>query len=87
MSTMSASEARKNLFPLLAQVNSDHDEVRITSKAGNGVLISEADYEAWQTTRHLFSTPANARRLLESLEQWQAGNLLPAPSLDDEDEM
>ena len=40
MSTMSASEARKNLFPLLGQVNADHDVVRITSKAGNGVLIS-----------------------------------------------
>ena len=61
---MSASEARKNLFPLLGRVNEDHDVIRITSKAGNAVLISEADYEAWQTTRHLFSTPANARWLV-----------------------
>ena len=76
MSTMSASEARKNLFPLLSQVNEDHDVVRITSKAGNAVLVSEADYEAWQTTRHLFSTPANARRLLGSIEEWQAGQLV-----------
>ena len=76
MSTMSASEARKNLFPLLGQVNEDHDVVRITSKAGNAVLISEADYEAWQTTRHLFSTPANARRLLESIQEWHNGNLV-----------
>ncbi len=76
MSTMSASEARKNLFPLLGQVNEDHDVVRITSKAGNAVLISEADYEAWQTTRHLFSTPANARRLLESIQEWRDGELV-----------
>ena len=76
MSTMSASEARKNLFPLLGQVNEDHDVDRITSKAGNAVLISEADYEAWQTTRHLFSTPANARRLLESIQEWHDGNLV-----------
>ena len=76
MSTMSASEARKNLFPLLGQVNEDHDVVRITSKGGNAVLISEADYEAWQTTRHLFSTPANARRLLESIQEWHDGNLV-----------
>ncbi len=87
MTTMSASEARGQLFPLLGRINVDHDVVRITSKAGNGVLISEDDYEAWQTTRYLFSTPANARRLLESLDQWQSGNLVPAPSLDDEDEM
>lgn len=79
MSTMSASEARKNLFPLLGQVNSDHDVVRITSKAGNAVLISEVDYEAWQTTRYLFSTPANARRLQGSIQEWQDGNLIEAP--------
>lgn len=57
MRTMTASEARKSLFPLLAQVNEDHDVVRITSKAGNAGLISEADHEVWQATRHLFSTP------------------------------
>lgn len=88
MSTMSASEARKNLFPLLGQVNEDHDVVRITSKAGNAVLVSEADYEAWQTTRHLFSTPANARRLLGSIEEWQSGQLVTKdlPEHDEADE-
>lgn len=85
MSTMSASEARKNLFPLLGHVNEDHDVVRITSKAGNAVLMSEGDYEAWQTTRHLFSTPANARRLLGSIREWQTGTLItePLPDLDE----
>ena len=86
MPTMSASEARKNLFPLLGQVNEDHDVVRITSKAGNAVLISEADYEAWQTSRHLFSTPANARRLLGSIEEWQAGQLVTEDLPDETDE-
>ncbi len=59
--------------------------VRITSKAGNAVLISEDDYEAWQTTRHLFSTPANARRLLGSIQEWHDGNLVTEPLPDDED--
>lgn len=81
MTTMSASEARGQLFPLLGRVNADHDVVRITSKAGNGVLISEDDYEAWQTTRYLFSTPANARRLVDSLQQWQSGELIDGPDL------
>ena len=85
MSTMSASEARKNLFPLLGQVSEDHHVVRITCKAGNAVLISEDDYEAWQTTRHLFSTPANARRLLGSIQEWHDGNLVTEPLPDDED--
>ena len=86
MTTMSASEARGQLFPLLGRINVDHDVVRITSKAGNGVLISEDDYEAWQTTRYLFSTPANARRLLDSLQQLQAGELIEGPDLSADDE-
>jgi antitoxin YefM len=73
MDVMSASDARKNLFPLLAQVNQDHSEVVITSKAGNGVLISQADFEAWQTTRYLFSTRANAQWLVESMAQASRG--------------
>jgi antitoxin YefM len=69
MTTITASEARKSLFPLLAQVNDVHIAITITSKAGNGVLISEEDYEAWRTTMHLVSSPANARRLAEAIER------------------
>lgn len=71
--TITASDARKSLFPLLGQVNEDHSAVTITSKAGNGVLLSEEDYEAWQTTLYLISTPANARRLFESIERSERG--------------
>lgn len=71
--TITASDARKSLFPLLGQVNEDHSAVTITSKAGNGVLLSEEDYEAWQTTLYLISTPANARRLFEAIERSELG--------------
>lgn len=77
MTTVNASDARRMLFPLLGQVNEDHSVVTITSKAGNGVLMSEEDYEAWQTTMHLFSTPANARRLSEAIERSEAGDFEP----------
>lgn len=77
MTTITASDARKSLFPLLGQINEDHSAVTITSKAGNGVLISEEDYEAWQTTMHLFSTPANARRLVEAIERTERGEFEP----------
>lgn len=86
MSTVSASEARKNLFPLIGSVNENHDPVRITSKAGNAVLISEADYEEWLTTRHLFSSPANARWLMGSIQEWQAGSLVTQPHVLDEED-
>ena len=36
---ITASEARKNLFPLIEQVNNDRTPVEITSKRGGAVLI------------------------------------------------
>jgi len=75
MTTMSASRARKEFYPLLGRVNEDRDVVRITSKAGNGVLLSEDDYDALLTTRYLFSTATNAQRLMESLADAHAGRV------------
>ena len=65
--SISASEARQRLFPLLEQVNVDHEPVRITSKAGDAVLMSADDYDAWQETVYLLRSPENARRLMEAV--------------------
>jgi len=70
---ITASEARRNLFPLIEQVNADHAPVEITSKRGNAVLMSRADYDALQETAYLLRVPANARRLMDSLGQAQHG--------------
>lgn len=43
---VTASEARKNLFPLIEQVNADRTPVEITSRRGDAVLMSRADYDA-----------------------------------------
>ncbi len=64
---ITASEARKRLFPLIEQVNDDRAPVEITSRAGDAVLMSKADYEALEETAHLLRVPANAAHLLESL--------------------
>jgi len=71
--SITASEARKLLFPLIERVNDDRAPVEITSKRGNAVLMSADDYAAWQETAYLFRSPANARRLLEALEAVEAG--------------
>ncbi|MFY9889355.1 MAG: type II toxin-antitoxin system prevent-host-death family antitoxin [Streptosporangiaceae bacterium] len=71
---ITASEARKNLFPLIEQVNNDRTPVEINSRRGDAVLIARADYEALEETAHLLRSPANARRLLESLAQAQHGD-------------
>jgi antitoxin YefM len=70
---ITASEARKNLFPLIEQVNDDRQPVEITSKRGDAVLLSRADYDARTETAWLLRAPANATRLFESLAQAQAG--------------
>ena len=73
MGAISASEARKSLFPLIARINDDHTHVEITSKNGNAVLMSLDEYEALQETAYLLRAPANARRLIESLAQAASG--------------
>jgi antitoxin YefM len=70
---ITASEARKNLFPLIEQVNQDRVPVEITSKRGDAVLISVDDYRALEETAYLLRSPANVRRLVESLGQARAG--------------
>ena len=70
---ITASEARKNLFPLIEQVNNDRQPIEITSKRGDAVLLSRADYDALTETAFLLRVPANARRMLESLAQARAG--------------
>lgn len=67
MASITASEARRNLFPLIGSVNDDGGVVTITSKAGNAVIMSEAEYESLEETAHLLRSPANAERLLKSL--------------------
>lgn len=72
--SISASEARRTLFPLIERVNNNCEAIEIVSRAGNAVLMSAADYAAWQETAYLFRSPENARRLLESYEDALQGN-------------
>jgi antitoxin YefM len=72
---ITASEARKNLFPLIEQVNDDHTPVEITSKRGDAVLMSIDDFRALEETAYLLRSPANVRRLLQSLDQARVGAL------------
>jgi antitoxin YefM len=66
--SITASEARKALFPLIKQVNDDHEAIEIVSKHGNAVLVSSEDYAALREGSYLLRSPANARRLLKAYE-------------------
>ncbi|MEU6817304.1 type II toxin-antitoxin system prevent-host-death family antitoxin [Streptomyces sp. NPDC046860] len=81
--TISASEARRDLFPLIKRVNDDHTPVRISSRSGDAVLMSAEDYESWQETVYLLRSPANARRLMEAVARDKAAAAAVTKSLDE----
>ena len=70
---ITASEARKNLFPLIEQVNDDAIAIEITSRKGNAVLVSAAEWASIQETAYLLRSPVNAERLLSAMEHFRAG--------------
>ncbi|MFD9337249.1 type II toxin-antitoxin system Phd/YefM family antitoxin [Streptomyces sp. NPDC060028] len=71
--SITASEARKELFPLIKKVNENHEAIEIVSKHGNAVLIAAEDYAALREGSYLLRSPANARRLLKAYENALAG--------------
>lgn len=70
--SMTASEARKHLFPLIEKVNEDRAPIHITSRKGNAVLMSEEDFNSWQETIYLLRSPENARRLYAAIAEDRA---------------
>jgi antitoxin YefM len=73
MTAITASEARKSLFPLIQQVNADHTPVEIVSKHGNAVLVAKEDWDSMEETAYLLRSPANATRLAEAMAQAHRG--------------
>src|SRR5215469_17225118 len=83
--SITASEARRDLFPLIKKVHEDHDVVEIVSKHGNAVLVSADDYSALREGAYLLRSPANARRLLRAYENALNGVNLTEHELVDPD--
>ncbi len=72
---MSYSHLRANLAMALDDVSEDREETVITRADHEPVvLLSLADYESLKETAYLLQNPVNARRLLESVENLEAGS-------------
>ena len=72
--TTSPTEARSNFFKLLEQVVENHQVFIIHRREGENVaLISESDLQSLVETVYLLRSPANARRLLDAIEESHAG--------------
>lgn len=57
MQTLTASEARANLYRLIDQAAESHQPIVISGKRTNAVLVSAEDWEAIQETLYLLSVP------------------------------
>jgi antitoxin YefM len=77
MSTMNAisyTAARENLASTMDKVCSDHSPVIITRNRDQSVvMLSLEDYESLEETAYLLRSPANAKRLLESINALESG--------------
>lgn len=74
MDAISYTAARANLAKTMEKVCDDHDPVIITRKREKPVvMISLQDFQAMEETAYLLRTPANARHLLESIAELEAG--------------
>ena len=77
MTSLTATKARQNLFELLQKSVKGHVPIRITSKAGDAVLISEEDYESLLETLELLSTPGMLKSIREARADIKAGRTKP----------
>ena len=74
MQSMSYTSARNNFASTMEQVCDDHTPIAITRKGeGTVVMMSMDDYLALEETAYLLRSPKNARRLIESITELEAG--------------
>lgn len=77
MNAITYTAARENLASTMDQVCIDRNPVIITRKRDQSVvMISLEDYEALEETACLLRSPANAKRLIASIEAAEEGNTL-----------
>lgn len=57
MTTITATEARRQLYSLLDDVANSHEPIQIAGRRNSAVLLSEDDWRSVQETLYLASIP------------------------------
>jgi len=68
MTTITATNARANLYSLLDEAAESHMPIQITGKRHSGVLISEEDWRAIQETLYLSSIPGMKESIIKGMK-------------------
>lgn len=69
MTTITASQARADLYRLIDQTAESHKPVLISGKRANAVLVSEEDWSAIQETLYLLAIPGMRESIKEAMAE------------------
>jgi len=69
MDRLNITNARKNLYKIVKNVNEFHQPLYITGKEATAVLISEKDWKNIQETLYLNSIPGMADSIKSGMEE------------------
>ncbi len=67
MASMTATQARRQLYRLLDDVAESHEPARIAGKRHSAVLVSEEDWRAIEETLYLSSIPGMRESIRKGL--------------------
>jgi len=67
MINISATNLRKNLSKYLALVVDQNEIIRVSSKKGNIVLLSERVYNSMMETLNIYSIPGMKERIIDGI--------------------
>jgi antitoxin YefM len=73
MTTLTATDARREFFDVVKGATDKHQIYRIHHRRGSVVLMAEDDYDSLLETMELMSTPGFRRSMKRSVEQMRKG--------------
>jgi PHD/YefM family antitoxin component YafN of YafNO toxin-antitoxin module len=69
MKTYTTTEARKEIYSLVDQVNETHQVIKIKGKRSEAILVSEEDWQALNETIYLMSVPGMVKSIQNGLKE------------------
>ncbi|KQY87160.1 type II toxin-antitoxin system Phd/YefM family antitoxin [Pelomonas sp. Root1444] len=69
MTTLTASDARANLYRLIDEAAESHQPITISGKRNDAVLLSAEDWKAIQETLHLLAVPGMRESIKEGMAE------------------
>jgi len=68
MTTITATQARRQLYQLLDSTADAHEPIQITGKRHSAVLVSEEDWRSIQETIYLLSMPGMRKSIIKGMK-------------------